>query len=74
MGMGLVLAAQGQAERGVELVAYASESQQTWDFTRRRSRMRLKELAPLLPADIFAAAVERGKQLQFEAIAKELLS
>jgi tetratricopeptide (TPR) repeat protein len=74
MGLGRALADAGQVERGVELITLARNFPATQHFMRHMGDQWLAQLEPALAPDTLAAAVERGKRLDFNAVVAQLLA
>jgi predicted ATPase len=66
--MAALLAAEGQKERAVERLAFVLNHRATMAHDRQRARRLLAKLETELPPDVFAAAQERGKALELEAV------
>jgi hypothetical protein len=72
-GVALVVARSGDPARAVELLARARSDSATERRTHsQRIDPLLAELEPSLPPDEFAAALDRGKSLDLDALAEEL--
>ncbi len=66
--MAALLAAEGQEERAVERLAFVLNHRATMAHDRKRARRLLAMLETELPPDVFAAAQERGKAVELEAV------
>jgi hypothetical protein len=66
--MAALLAAEGQKGRAVKRLAFVLNHRATMAHDRKRARRLLAELETELPPDLFAAAQERGKALELEAV------
>ena len=72
-GVAALLAQTRETERAVEIAALAGNHVLSDPFTKRKAKTILSELSVQLPPEIFSAAQERGKSLDVEATAQELL-
>jgi tetratricopeptide (TPR) repeat protein len=73
VGLAALEAAGGQPQRAVELAALAHQHQATeYEFKVYAAEL-LAELQTILPPDIYAAAVERGAQLDPDAVVAAFL-
>ena len=69
-----VFAAQGRRERAVELLAFfLKDPLFSLTMEREDAERLLAKLCAELPAKLFAAACERGKMLNIDAVVAELL-
>jgi tetratricopeptide (TPR) repeat protein len=69
-----ILAADGQPERAAELLSFAHDYPISQHFMRQRAAESLERVKQQLSPDVFAAAVERGKSLQFDEVVAQLLA
>jgi predicted ATPase/DNA-binding SARP family transcriptional activator len=72
LGMAQAIAAEGQPERAIELIAFAEGWPPTMHVARERARELLRELASQVPPEAFAAATARGQSRQVEELVAEL--
>jgi hypothetical protein len=73
-GLASILAAEGQLERAAELLSFAHDYPISQHFMRQWAAESLTKVRQQLPADVYAAAVERGKSLQFDDVVAQLLA
>jgi predicted ATPase len=66
--MAALLAAEGQMEPAVERLAFVLYHRATMAHDRKRASRLLAKLETALPPDVFAAAQERGKAWELEAV------
>jgi predicted ATPase/predicted Ser/Thr protein kinase len=69
-----LLAAEGEKERALELLALATRHPASLQWTKDRAAPLVTELETELPPDVVAAAQERGRARDLEATAAELLA
>jgi len=70
---GLILSAEGQLERAVEVLALTQHHRAYIHYWRSKVEQELAKLENRLTPEVFAAAVERGKALDLDATVQELL-
>jgi tetratricopeptide (TPR) repeat protein len=73
VGIGALLAAEGEKERALELTALILHHPLSWRWTKDRAARLVAELESELPHDVAAAAQERGRVRDLEATVAELL-
>jgi hypothetical protein len=73
-GIADLLAAQAKYEDAIELAAFVSANPKAYATDRQRTARLLDQLKDKLPADTLAAAVERAKVLELDAVVKQLLN
>jgi hypothetical protein len=71
--MNILLAQAGEAERAVEITALAGNHCQSNPFTREKANKLLSELEAQLLPKTFSSALDRGKALDVETTARQLL-
>jgi tetratricopeptide (TPR) repeat protein len=69
-----ILAAEGQPERAAELLSFAHDYPISQHFMRQQAAESLSNVRQQLPSDVYAAAVERGRTLQFDDVVTQLLA
>ena len=74
VGVGALLAAEGEKERALELSALILHHPLSWRWTKDRAVPLAAELEAELPHDVAAAAQERGQARDLEATVAELLA
>jgi tetratricopeptide (TPR) repeat protein len=73
-GLANILAAEGQLEHAAELLSFAHDYPISQHFMRQWAAESLAKVRQQLPPDVYAAAVERGKSLQFDEVVAQLLA
>jgi predicted ATPase/predicted Ser/Thr protein kinase len=73
VGVAAILAAEGQKERALELLALFIHHPLSFQSTKTRAAPLIAELESELPPDVVAAAWERGRARDLEATVAELL-
>jgi tetratricopeptide (TPR) repeat protein len=73
VGVGALLAAEGEKERALELLALILRHPLGWRWTKDRAAPLVTELEAELPPDVVAAAQERGRARDLEVSVAELL-
>ncbi len=71
--LGALFGNRGNPQRAVEILSFAHEFRYTIDSDKRLIDRYLEPLKAALPADEFAAAVERGKALDLETVVRQIL-
>ena len=64
----------GQIERAVELIGFAVDAACGDTLVEREAEPIIARLRQALPAPVFAQALERGKQLEFDNVVEELIN
>jgi catechol 2,3-dioxygenase-like lactoylglutathione lyase family enzyme len=70
--MAEALLQEGDIERAAELLAFVEQLPATWHAVRQRAAQLLRELEAELPADVFTAAVGRGRGRELDEVVAEL--
>jgi predicted ATPase len=73
VGIAALLAAEGEEERALELLALVLHHPMSWQWTKDRAAPLVAELEAELPPDVVAAAWERGQARELETTVAELL-
>jgi len=64
--------AEGRTESALVLAAYVLQEITTWNEIKRRLETAVELIRSELPADTFAAALERGRQMSLEEAKKQI--
>ena len=73
VGIAVLMSAEGQKERALEVLAFAAHHPICWQWVRDRTAPLIAELEAELPSEVVAAAKARGRARDLDATVAELL-